>query len=312
MRIDFSRPISEELRRIIEEQVAFARDCLGGIIGPNSEDEVHELRKTTKKLRAILRATASELPRGVRRDQIAAWRQVASALAIDRDLAVTEQWLKVAYSELLPDADPSTKPWRGLSLFDSAFAMGTGAGTIPSREQIRQLIDDAAATLSAIDWSGLDFDRVLSGTMRTYRQGRRLLDRVRAHAAPEDLHDLRKRAKDQLYQLRTLVSLCPSALRHEAMQFEQLADTLGEHHDLCNLSSAILASRSSFRQLKELPGLLEWVGKRTRALELEALALAKAVYSTPRRDRARNFRALYHEAIQHSPRTPSTASDPGT
>src|SRR5262249_38942555 len=77
--------------------------------------------------------------------------------------------------------------------------------------------------------------RVEAGGRRAYRDGREALEEVRDEPSDENVHEWRKRAKDLWYQLRILTELWPAVLGETADQAHDLADLLGDHHDLAVL-----------------------------------------------------------------------------
>lgn len=130
----------------------------------------------------------------------------------------------------------------------------------------------------------------------SYGKGRRLVRIVSATPCVEALHELRKRAKEQFYQLRLLQGLLPKVLQSETADFDRLGQLLGEHHDLENLQAAIERSRQSLVQLVELDGLRHWSDSKAQVLQADALKLALRLYDASRKKRLHALRKHVHGA----------------
>jgi CHAD domain-containing protein len=76
---------------------------------------------------------------------------------------------------------------------------------------------------------------VEDGLLHTYERGRRAMLRIGRNPDEEGIHQWRKRAKDLWYQLRVLRNAWPELLSEIADQAHDLADLLGDHHDLAVL-----------------------------------------------------------------------------
>jgi len=67
------------------------------------------------------------------------------------------------------------------------------------------------------------------------------MKRVRKKRRNEDVHQWRKRIKDLWYQLRIVRKMWPALLDETADQAHELADLLGDHHDLAVLREDLKA-----------------------------------------------------------------------
>jgi CYTH domain-containing protein len=97
------------------------------------------------------------------------------------------------------------------------------------------------------EWDVADgFDAVERGLERTYRDARDAMDDARKHATDEALHEWRKHAKYQWYQVRLLVRTAPTTLEPLADQLAALADALGDDHDLSVLVESLEREPTAF------------------------------------------------------------------
>jgi CHAD domain-containing protein len=112
---------------------------------------------------------------------------------------------------------------------------------------------------------------VRSGLRRTYSNGRKAFKSADRDPADEKLHEWRKRTKDLCHELQLLKECWPQELQTMAEEAHQLADWLGEDHDLAMLREALG---------DEQAGLVEeFVQTRRKRLQAEAMALGSRLFS---------------------------------
>jgi CHAD domain-containing protein len=116
---------------------------------------------------------------------------------------------------------------------------------------------------------------VAPGLTAGYRDGRRAMKQVRANPSPDNVHEWRKRAKDLWYQLRILQDAWPELLSETVSQADELADLLGDHHDLAVLREDLL-SRSELGDRRPFETL---IAKRQDELFERALAIGRRLYA---------------------------------
>ena len=121
-----------------------------------------------------------------------------------------------------------------------------------------------------------DFALVEAGIERAYRRGRRGLAAVRDDPSAESVHDWRKRVKDLWYQLRLLQDAWPAVLKASAAEAHELADLLGDHHDL----SVLVAKAGDRRPSDPDTAALVTLAERRQAELLDAaLQLGDRLYA---------------------------------
>jgi len=224
------------VRRVAWEQAlrgADAADDGGRAIA----ERVHEVRRRTKKLRALIRLVRPRL-RGARREN-AGLREAARALAGVRDRRVLLETLDAvvrAMDEPVDVADVSALRAR-LSL-EAREAEGAPA--------VAEAVDAAGAELRGLiarlpEWRVRGKEhKALRGLARTVERARERLDALDADD-PESIHEWRKRVKDHRDHVRLLAPAYPG-LRARAKSLRGLAERLGEHHDLTDLRGALASS----------------------------------------------------------------------
>lgn len=243
---------------------------------------IHAARKDMKKLRAVLRLVRKPLGKEFFRAENHRYRDAARLLSQTRDAEVkleTLGALRERFAAELP-AGPA-RAWcvtleAELDELDELDELAdAGEGGLAKR------IERAAAMIGAgrdeiPEWPlrGDSWELIAGGLVRSYRQGRRELRLVRRDPAAENVHQWRKRVKDLWYQLRLVRKAWPELLGETAGRTHELADLLGDHHDL-NVLAEDLAGRD-IAQRDELATLIE---RRQGELLESALDLGARLYA---------------------------------
>ncbi len=311
--------LGEALRRMALGQIDLALEQLGagdagathtpGATRTPDARAVHETRKAIKRLRALLGLLREELgERACAREQ-AALREIAQRLSGARDAAV----MLATLDDLIKRQPRKLGRRRGVrELRARLYAEHERA-----REQA--LSDPAVRAevlgeLQALRWriaawrlperKGIEL--VSADLERVYRQGRkrgRRLGRGRGEGKGGNkrvvaFHQWRKRVKDLRYAAEMLDCVAVGAsgrpdgtLRRLARRADELAETLGEEHDLAIFAANVRGAGRRDRGQTWHTGrgtrkqLLRSVAKRRRALRKLALRRGRRLY----RERPRRF-----------------------
>lgn len=216
------RSVQAGFRRIARAELGEALKRLGGSL-PDAE-AVHGLRKTTKKLRGLIRLVRPVFPGFDAAN--AALRDGARRLAPLRDAEVRLATLRGLGADLAPDLE--------LRLQAEVAALRAGADLPAELARLAAELEGlrkAARSwrLEARGWAAL-----APGLTASWRQARRGLRRSRAalgrEAAP--FHDWRTAVKHHWYQARLLQPLWPALMDPWIAQVDALGEGLGRHNDL--------------------------------------------------------------------------------
>lgn len=199
---------------------------------------VHDARRASKQLRALLRLLKPQL--GARyAGANAGVRDAARVLAARREADVLAETAAALFAR-----DAQLRPLARL------FRVPAGADAAAVLEAQRRL---RAQRRRVAGWRlrGLSADQVPDGLLRTYRQARRAFRAARRRAGAAALHEWRKQAKYHRNQLALVAPLWPQG-RARIRGLDTLSDLLGWHHDLHVLELALArlpARAASPRQL---------------------------------------------------------------
>src|SRR5262249_29169802 len=126
------------------------------------------------------------------------------------------------------------------------------------------------------------FRALRSGLCRIYAQGRAAWHKAGADPTDERLHEWRKRVKDLRYVLELLEPLWPKRMAALADEVDDLADRLGEDHDLAMLGRFVLEVDGPDDRDGDV--VMAAIAASRRDLQSEAWMLAARVFeASPRR-----------------------------
>jgi CHAD domain-containing protein len=115
------------------------------------------------------------------------------------------------------------------------------------------------------------------GFRKIYKKGRRARRQAERDPTAENLHELRKRAKDLWHAAQLLEPMCPGKFKRLAAEAHHLSDLLGDDHDLSVLLDYARRHPDLLRA-GEL-GLLESVARlRSQSLRRQAFDCARELY----------------------------------
>lgn len=249
LRLKAKEPPSEGIRRIALGRVEKAIEELNEAgDGSDSAEAIHAARKDLKKLRAVVRLVRNELGDDLYRAANRRYRDAGRLLARSRDAEVKVETLD-ALCERFGEELPANliAAWRYVLEHERDEIAAASDSKDGSRiAEARAAIEGGRDEIARWPLEDDSWQLVGKGLRRSYRQGRRAMKRTRAEPIAENVHEWRKRTKDLWYQLRVLRDAWRPVLGATAEQAHELADLLGEHHDL-----ALLAEDLGGR---ELPG----------------------------------------------------------
>jgi CHAD domain-containing protein len=275
--------ISEGVKDIICRECEHAVRLLEEETQENPHLVVHEVRKSFKKIRALLRLV---------RDETAAYHQEnrffrdegrkisdvrdATALIEALDLLsaqYSDQLYKNAFSDfrkiLVDKRDDLVKE----TLEKENTLM-----------EIRQNISHKCGSIKDLPLTADSFDSIALSIERVYKRGRKGYEKARESADPEDFHEWRKRVKYLQYQLQAIHLVWPKLLNTWEDELHRLSDFLGTDRDIFMLRNFIDGNKSQL-EADELTYLLRnLLDGHSEQLRQHALLLGKGLYHLQPKD----------------------------
>ncbi len=274
-RLENDEPVPDGLRRIAVGRARKAAARLGEP-GEDQANSIHGARKDLKKLRAVLRLVRAEVGDDVYRPQNERFRDAGRLLSDTRDAEVkveTLDDLEERFGEEFPS--DSAIVWRAALERERYAGDADPEGEVAERmAEAARAIEGGREELARLPLEKDSWKAVAPSVLRAYGRGREALAEVRKHADPDSVHDWRKRTKDLWYHLRLLHDLWPGLLGATVEEAHDLADLLGDHHDL-----AVLAADLGERPVADPKPLEELIARRQAELLDRALLLGAVLYA---------------------------------
>lgn len=281
-------PVATAFRTIALSQID---EILSDLDDPQADPAkvIHEARRRSKKLRGLLRLVRPAFADYA--NENAALRDAAALLSHLRDADVLRHTIAALAEHAGADAD------RLRAIAERLASDGSRQSEAQAKLRDFRMalvaIRERAATWTA-DAEGIK--PLIAGLERTYRDGRERMEKAARTRAPTDLHEWRKAAKYHSHHLDLLKRAAPDKLGGELDLAEQLATTLGEHHDLSVLAGAMAADPRRFGEGPDIAALSAACVARMPQIEDEALELGRQIYAERPQALARRFRAYWDGA----------------
>jgi CHAD domain-containing protein len=291
-RLHDGEPVPEGIERIACGQLDLSIERLDGHSDEDLGTAVHEARKSFKRLRATVRLARDELGDDVYRRESVAFRDAGRRLAGTRDSQVVLETLDALSERYSSEAPRSCFVRFRTMLADEHAAaqrrLQDGAAVAEVLGELRQ----ARARVPAWPLHCEGLDALAPGFKRIYRRGRGAYRTARREPTSENLHELRKRAKDLWYAAQ-VARPASKRMKGLARTAHELSDLIGEEHDLAILQERANDRRDRFddeRTVGELGTLIE---RRRDELRREALSLAARLFQKKPRKVARPLASLH-------------------
>ena len=258
------------------------------------DEHIHEARKATKRLRALVRLVRRELGDEGYALENQYYRDAGQRLSGLRDAAVLVETLDRLVEYLGSDVPKSrfarVRGWL-VERRDRAYSQAAS-----SDRAIQEVIADLAPARERLEhwnlqcegWKGLR-----AGLQRIYARGRR--DFAAAYALPSDeaFHDWRKQVKYLWYHTQIVQNIWPSVMQALAEELDQLGELLGQDHDLAVLRTTVLAEFPKAGATATLLALERRIDEVRSRMQARARLLAERIYLERPREFSRRLRGYW-------------------
>lgn len=292
-RLQQGESVPEGVRRMAAGQLDKALAHLGCQDGERDK-HIHEARKATKRLRALVRLVRRDLGDEGYALENQCYRAAGQRLSGLRDAAVLVETLDRLVESLGKDVPKSrfarVRTWLverrdrayGHAVSSNRAVQEAIAALAPARARL------AHWHLQRPGWGGI---RV--GLQRIYARGRR--DFAAAYALPSDeaFHDWRKQVKYLWYHTQILEPIWPPVMQALAEELDQLGGLLGEDHDLAVLRTTVLAEFPRAGATATLLALERRIGEVRSRMQDQARLLGERIYLERPREFTRRLRGYW-------------------
>lgn len=276
--ISNTESISTNIQRILLEQFDYIL-----MQSEKGQEEVHrsihETRKSTKRIRAVLRMIRDEIGYSSYYRENTFYRDLSRELSEIRNFRVLSESIKVLQQDL-----SSTIPREVFESLDEELSKqrdmvkGGKAGLSQFLKELAGKIEMARNRIYDFPIKHNDFRAFEGGLFRMYSQGKRFLQEAKQDRSPVQLHNLRKRLKYFWYQVEILQPIFPGPMKAYASTLEAIGENLGIYHDL-HVLQEFLSESNIIPDQNIIETLQEACLARQSMLLYNTLPLADITYS---------------------------------
>lgn len=226
---------SKAVRKICFEQIDRALGVLGHeTIAP---EDVHECRKVVKRIRAVLRLIEPNVNRKTFKDCYRGIGQVSDRLAHARERHVLEGTIAKLEARFGAEASGVLGPLKAAVAVRKSEVPHTVDAVLAA--ELKSRFEDERRRIAALRFKGKGFSTLAAGFSETYARARKNFRIARRAPADENLHELRKAVQWHWRQMALFASAWPEQFAVHIAACRQLAEILGDDHDLAMLASEL-------------------------------------------------------------------------
>jgi CHAD domain-containing protein len=278
-RIQKNRKLNNSLSRIIVGQIDTATD-LCKLPATNAEYAIHEIRKTMKRLRAVLRLTRFAIGEDKFNDENSRLREISflftdlrkSAAHLSSFSAIAEYDVFKNHPQLVTEIKnflikKKEEEYRKLSYKKNAMG------------KVMQLISGLKTRELFVEgkMDNISLDVLLLGLRKTYKSGHNRLHKAMKDPSVINNHNFRKSVKYLWYQLQLLRNIWPVVLGRYIIALDKIGEKFGSEHDLAELE--IDLRENNVFQHKDLEYILSGIENIRKKFQQQVWPLAMRVYA---------------------------------
>ena len=296
--------VRDGLARIAAALIQPAVDRIENV-GPHRAKDLHQVRVTSKRLRALLRLIRPVIARKFYSREDGRLKDLARGLSSFRDTAVARQTLEklAEHASRGQDAKALSRVTVHLEV-QSPGANQVGSGSEQALKRAATSLVETNHSLQNMLVPAEDWKALGSGLQRVYRRARQCMLRALAYDTDEAFHDWRKEVKFLYYQLQMLDPIWPKRLGTMTRRLNKLEDKLGSDHDLVVLGKRLARSPRKYGGKATVKRVTAFLDQRSERLRSEVQELASEVF----RDKPRKFGGRLEKRWRVWHRPPDEAS----
>lgn len=271
--------LGDGIHRIAEKEIVKVREYANGSTQGSRDEMVHEVRKSLKKLRTLLRLVRPAVGRRTYQRANIAFRDTSRPLTEVRDAAILVEALDKTTKGQRPGARARSF---GNVRKELVRHQRDVRDKVLTEEGAFRLVDSAMkdALDRLDDWADVKdkWSSVEEGVQRVYRRARRAFAAARQTPTVEHLHEWRKQSRYLRHQLELLRGLKPAVLGPLASRTDHLGELLGDDHDLAMLRREVAGDPERFGGPQAIASLLGRIDHRREKLEGLAISIGRTIF----------------------------------
>jgi len=228
--------VKENINRILLGQVDYILEhCEND--QKDMHASIHEIRKSIKRIRAVLRLIREEIGYSTYYRENVFYRDMSRSISDLRTYNV----LILSLENLLSDLSKNLPSKKVEPLIASIRLQRDNklSEILTDDKALRDLsvsFTEARKRIPDLPVEHDGFEVFAGGIFRMYQQGKDFLSSAQTETGTHLLHNMRKRMKYLWYQIEILKPIYPGALKAFANSLEDISERLGIYHDLAVLS----------------------------------------------------------------------------
>lgn len=300
-RFEQGESVTDGVRRLANEQLVRA---IGHLESEDGERDVHihEARKATKRLRALVRMVRYQVRKDVYRLEIECSRTAGRRLAGMRDATVMIEALDRLVESLGSRAPRSRfEPVRDWLVERRRLAYAHGAA---GDESISRALGELHAARERVPHWPLrndEWQAIGPGLRQVYAQGQEELAAACREPSDEKLHAWRRRVKYLWYHAQLLQAVWPPVMVALVGELDRLGQLLGWDHDLAVLHHILAGEYPGGAPRTTLQALDRRLRERRAELQAAARQAGERLYAEKPRDFGRRLRRYWEVWEAESP-----------
>lgn len=296
-RLWMSEPVLEGVQRIALEQIDKAlHEIQSDEI--DRHKAVHQVRKRCKKIRGLVRLVRPAFE-DIYQIENATYRDASRRLSALRD---TEAMIET-FDDLMDVFGDVVDRERLASVREElerrrVFVAEHEFDLDARLEEFEQTIREARDRVESWDLDDDGWDAIAGGLRKTYQRGRVRMADAYEHPSTEAFHEWRKRVKYHWYHMRLLRDIWADEMNPRRKAAKDIADLLGDEHDLAVLREAVLEAPPAFGDSRVVQTLVALIDRRRVELREAAEPLGMRLYAERPGAHVRRLGG-YWKAAQH-------------
>jgi CHAD domain-containing protein len=271
-------PLRTGLLRVVDALTDSVTDDLAHPAN-NGEQDIHRVRTTIKRLRALLRLIRPAVDSTFFNRENNRLRTAAGLLSFARDTEVARETLKAVPVSNQSDQDAVQSV---LSHFESRAQ--APSHLTESIAEVKRRLEQTRRNFHRLQLKGPEREIVEAGLRAIYRQGRNRMKVAIAQGQDKAFHRWRIRAKNLYYELEFLESVWPKGLHRMLSRLSLLQDQIGLDHDVAVLRAWLKKSPEAFGGDETAGRAIACLDRETRKLRRASVPLGQKIWrQKPRR-----------------------------
>jgi len=245
----------------------------------NRAGDLHQVRVTVKRLRALLRLVRPVTADGYFRRENRRLKRIADRLARFRDTTVS-RWTLAKLAATLSDQQDQKAFIRLLKRLvkhgpaRGRFTTEREAALAEAAQELREANHSFQSILIPAD----EWEAIEPGLRKTYRWARHLMLQAIRRDTEEAFHEWRKHVKYLYYQLQTVQPVWPGRLGPMGKQLKKLEDKLGKGHDLAVLEQALMELPERYGRRPAVKRVVCCLQRQCKKLREQSEALGRKIF----------------------------------